>query len=230
MKKSEVKTLLLNSLEPFFASHGYKKVKAKLTGFVSLAELGNDRFHFDVYDYNPIQNIHYYCLKKINLIDNLYEELHKRFVIHPALSEISSTLCFSYETINSLNSIGYLPNIREEVDVQANTDLIIEFMKSTALPMLERFNDIREIDKEINGDAFWEDDWRKPFNLGGGFAFKRLIIAYLCGNNNFDKLYDYNNGLFDYSNKEFPVQIIDGKNSIEYLKEILEKSKKWNSV
>jgi hypothetical protein len=166
----------------------------------------------------------------INIIEEIWQEVNKKYFNIERLNiEFSSTLNFSFESINGLQTSRYLPDIREEADVQVNTDLIIDFMKSTALPLLERFNDIREIDKEINGYVFWENDWRKPFQVGS-FAFHRLIIAYLCGNSNFEKLYNYHNGLFDYSNKDYPVQIIDGKNSIEYLKEILEKSKKWNSV
>ena len=230
MKKTETKKILFNQLKPFFESKGYQLVISKYSGFIKRFDSGRDWIYFDAYDFNPCQNIHYSVMKNIILIDEIWQIIDERYFNVERLNlEFAHTLKFSYESLNSLNKSSYLPDIREEKDVLINTDMIIEFISCIALPMLERFNDIREIDKEINGDIFWESDWRKPFQVGN-FPFHRLIIAFLCGNKNFEQLYHYHNGLFDYSNKEYPVKIINGKNSIEYLRAILEESGKWNTV
>ena len=51
------------------------------------------------------------------------------------------------------------------------------------------FNDLREIDKRINGEGenFWIDDWKKPFNLAGIYNIRRLIIARLSGRKDYDE-------------------------------------------
>ncbi len=230
MKKTEAKKLLFYQLKPFFIDKGFKPVVTKFSGFIKPLETGFDWVYLNIDDYNPCQNIYYSVMKRIDSIDELWQQVDALYFNTQRLNlEYAYTLKFSYETINQLNTARYLPDVREEPDVQVCTDLILEFMSNKALPLLERFNDIREIDKEINGDNFWEDDWRKPY-IFGGFPFKRLIIAYLCGNPHFERLYNYHNGLYDYSNKEYPVQIIDGKNAIEYLKEILDGSNKWNTA
>lgn len=230
MKKTETKKILFNQLKPFFVNNGYRLVKSKFSGFIKELDNGIDWVYFDSYDFNPCQKIHYSIMKRIDEVDEIWQEVDKKYFNVERLNiEFSYCLKFSYEMINNLNHTGYLPEINHEEDVETNVNIIIEFMNSTAFSLLKRFDDIREIDKEINGDIFWETDWRKPYQIGS-FAFHRLIIAYLSGNKNFEKLYDYHNGLFNYNNQDFPVKIIDGKNSIEYLKSILEKSSKWNSA
>lgn len=230
MKKTETKKILFSQLKPFFASKGFKLVIPKFSGFVKQFEGGMDWVYFDTNDYNPCQNVYYSVMKRINSIDDIWQEIDKKYFNTERLNiEFASTLNFSYETINGLNQSRYLPDILLETDIKINTELILQFMNSNAIPLLERFNNIREIDTEINGEVFWESDWRKPYQIGS-FAFHRLIVAYLSGNKNFEKLYNYHVGLFDYNNKDFPVKIINGKNSIEYLKHVLEKSGKWNSA
>ena len=72
--------------------------------------------------------------------------------------------------------------MQNEAEAKVAVDMIIDFMQKDALPLLDKFNDLREIDKIINGDDFWITDWQMPFNLGGGnFYAKRLVIAKLAG-------------------------------------------------
>ncbi|MEO6232922.1 MAG: hypothetical protein ABJB11_00005 [Ferruginibacter sp.] len=221
MKKSGAKKLLFNELKPFFVENGYKLVTTKFSGFTK--EYNNDLFwiYFDSKDYNPCQNIRYYVNKRINIIDKIWMEVDKLyFNIDRVNLETASTLTFTYESLHGIHErMGYLPDIYTVADVEINAKLIIEFMRDTAFPLLERFNDIREIDKEINGENFWGDDWRKLFRLSK-FPFHRTIIAYLCSNKRIDEIREDHLKRWTKSLEEFP----DCQNLIDaylYLFEIL---------
>ena len=86
----------------------------------------------------------------------------------------------------------YLPECSNEKDIVRSVKEIIDFTTTHALPLLEKTNDVKFLDAEINGSEFWESDWQKKFNLGGNFDIKRLIIAKLVGNPNFDEIVDKN--------------------------------------
>ena len=70
--------------------------------------------------------------------------------------------------------------------------MMTSFLVDTAFPIMDKFSDLREIDKVINGNDPWTTDWQMPYAFGGNFYEKRLIIAKLAGNPNFDDLVDFN--------------------------------------
>ncbi len=226
MKKTEAKKILFYQLKPFFINMGFKLVAAKFSGFIKQLDTGFDWVYFDVDDYNPCQNIYYSVMKRIESIDKIWQQVDMKYFNTQRLNiEYAHTLKFSYETINNLNKTKYLPDVFEEKDVQINTDLILDFMGNTALPLLDRFNDLREIDKEINGKDFWESDWRKPFILGGAaFPYVRTIIAHLCSNANIKGIKKYHIDYWNENLHEYP----DCQKSIDaysYLIELLKNVK-----
>lgn len=58
-------------------------------------------------------------------------------------------------------------------------------------PLLDKFNDIREVDAIIDGNEPWCTDWQMPYSFGAQFYEKRLVIAKLAGNPRFEELVDF---------------------------------------
>jgi hypothetical protein len=229
MKKTEAKTILFTNLKPFFTSKGFKLVTTKFSGFTRKTENCFDWIPFDLKDYNPVQYVEYGVQKRINVIDKIWAEIDKVYLnVDRLYLDTQTTVRFTYEWLNGqFQHQGYLLEIRNEEDVVRNADMIIDFMTNTGLPLLEKLNDIKYIDNEINGDDFWEDDWRKPL-MFGNFTCQRLIIAHLCSNKLFNRIYQFHEekarqSLLDHP--EYPVKLVNGKSPLEYLREVLSEIK-----
>ena len=136
----------------------------------------------------------------------------------------NSTLSFSYELLNNIGFAGYLGEMVTENDVKNCVDRMIDFFVNTAFPMLEKFNDLREIDKIINGSDLWINDWDKPIkvNGGGGFFLNRIIIAHLVNNPKFDEIVAFQRAYFDEQVKgEYAVGFYEHQKSLNNLLNIL---------
>ena len=81
-----------------------------------------------------------------------------------------------------------MPKMENEIDVKNSCELLIQFLENIGLLYLDRFEDIKELDNEINGVNYWTDDILMPFDTRGYFAQKRMIIARLANQGNFDKV------------------------------------------
>jgi hypothetical protein len=66
--------------------------------------------------------------------------------------------------------------------------MMTDFLLNSAVPIVNKLNDLREIDKVINGDKPWKTDWQMPYAFGGNFHLKRLIIAKLSGLGNYERI------------------------------------------
>ena len=138
------------------------------------------------------------------------------------------TMASGYENIHKIKTGTYLPQMQTEADVKLSVDMIIDFLTKDGFPLLDKSNDLREIDKAINGDDFWITDSNMPFNLGGNFYVKRLIIAKLAGNPKYDEVVRKNyEGLADQIKSEgnsFEVNQTDLSLpipfTVEYLKNV----------
>ena len=63
------------------------------------------------------------------------------------------------------------------------SNIIKNYLDKVGFKKLQKYKDLREIDRLINSfNDFWEDDWGKPYQLGGNFYFRRVVIARLSGN------------------------------------------------
>jgi hypothetical protein len=153
---------------------------------------GEDSIGGGFTDFNPIQKIIYGAGKRDFRINNFLLQLQEKdILLSPPVKKNSLTLGISYERMNGLNYTGYLPEMKTEADVEKCVNLMLEFLEGTAFPLLDKFEDLRELDKMINGNAPWDTDIQKPYTFVGNFAEKRLIVAKLSGNPNFNVLVDF---------------------------------------
>lgn len=192
MKKAEAKDLVIKYIASFFEKEGFalRKRKDTVVEYIRSGNWGFDGFAGSPVDYNPSQIIRYSLYKRHESVENIMAGVDRKLKLNPPIDRNTVTIAFSYTTLNSINKDTYLPKMETEIDVKNCVDIIISFLRETAFPLLDRFNDLREIDREINGQFFWDTDWRKPFNLGGNFDVKRLVVARLANNEDFEEVVD----------------------------------------
>lgn len=229
MNQKEATEIVVNYLTPLFSEKGYLFKKSKWKGFVKQYDGGFDYVNIHFYNYWPIQQPGYGIARRFDLVEQVYNNLVDVYGLNKVGdSKTNETFYFSYESLNDLGSIGYLKGGETEQEMLSDAKKIEDFMLDVGFPMLEKY-DLKTIDAEINGDDFWETDWMHKFTLGGGFHFKRMIIAKLCGNKNFNKLFEFHQAEHEEIRKKNPDQEpkkIDGKRSMEYLVEVLLKDVK----
>jgi len=189
MNKKEAKEYTLKYMEPYYKKLGFSLIKEQSSTviFRKKNHLGYDGFASGTLNYSPVQIIRYSVYKRIDIIEEITAQIGAKFELNPPVNKESLSLAFGYETLNKMNRSFYLPECTTEGDIEKSVNMIIEFMEKTAISLLDRFNDLRELDKEINGENFWETDWQNIFNLGGNFYIKRLIIAKLSGSPTYDE-------------------------------------------
>lgn len=190
LTKIQAKELELKYLKGFFEE---KKFKIRKGGgadfdFIRKNPSGNEIVYFTHLEAFPGVQQEFYILKEINEIEFHYEAilngLGQKFSKH----KYPRSLKFWKGSIEGLNSNRYMPEMLNEADVEASCEIVKGFMNNTGFPLLNRFNDIKELDTEINGSIFWTTDWQMPFDLGGDFDIKRKIIARLANQGNFEKV------------------------------------------
>ena len=186
MNKREAKDYTRKYIDGFMISNGFKEKKSAGTDLVYRRKVDDsfDGLGIGSVDYNPIQILRYSIYKRIDSVENIMTDIGNALGDRESFPDIKGlyTMASGYENIHKIKTGTYLPQMQTEADVKLSVDMIIDFLTKDGLPLLDKLNDIREIDKVINGDDFWITDWQMPFNLGGGnFYAKRLIIAKLAG-------------------------------------------------
>lgn len=193
MNKTEAKMLLMKYLIPGISKYGFKE-RGRGTEFqiVRKTGYGEDVINGVFTDYNPRQQIIFNCYKRDKRIISILELLEARGIkLSPPISKHSGTIGFSYESLNNHPVIGYLPIMAKESDVEQCAGRMVDLIESYALPLFDKFEDLREIDSIINGETPWQTDWRMPYVFGGYFNLIRLIVAKLSGNSGYLDLIEF---------------------------------------
>jgi hypothetical protein len=229
MTGKEAKELIIKNATPYFETKGWqlKKVSRNEACFFKKEKEYSDSIGISTTDYNPEQLIGFGMGKRIEIVENIMNEINKRIPFsNPPYPKDEKTL----NIIDKKDSLKREDKsyCTTENDIIYNLNKIFNYLDNYALPQLEKFNDIREIDRLINGEGnnFWEDDWQKPFNFAGRFYLRRLVIAKLSGRSDYEdfiekrllkieKLSFENNETFDRNDLSKTTPF-----TIEYLKNI----------
>lgn len=206
MNKADAKEFTIKHINQFFEENVFKlsKTRDSQVKYIRKTEFGFDGYASGTVDYNPIQIIRYSFFKRINIIEDIALEVFKRTkVISNPVDKNSLSLAFGYGGLVLGKYVDtYLPECSSENDIINCVADIIDFSKNHALPLIEKANNLKFLDNEINGENFWETDWQKKFNLGGNFDIKRLIIAKLADNPNFEEVVDKNYKAIEKASEE----------------------------
>jgi hypothetical protein len=199
----EARELTLKYLEPTLKKHGFtiKLSASKQAKIERKTTNGTDILGFDILNYAPSFRIRY-AFSKINTpINDILLRFQEKIKIPLQEDKRSWFIFFSYNTLHKPNDTAYLPFMETEEDVQKCVAMMNSFIEDPALPLLNRFDDLNEVDRIINGEVPWETDWLKPYMLGGNFYLKRLIISRLAGLGSYDRVFrfvsDYYTSHFD---------------------------------
>jgi len=183
MTGKEAKELIIRNATPYFEERGWhlKKVQRNEAVFIRKENDFSNRIGISTLDYNPIQVIDFGLGKYIDSIENIMRKINQNTELNPPLDKDCLTLYLTDKDKSNLKQ--KMSECRVEQHIINSLNPIFDYLNHHALPTLEKFNDLREIDKLINGEAnnYWETDWHKPFNLAGYFYLRRLIIAKLSG-------------------------------------------------
>lgn len=199
----EARELTLKYLAPVVRQYGFNiKLSATQQAKIERKTVhGTDILAFEMLNYAPSFQIRYAFCKIDTRINNIMIDFQGK--VRTPLLEDKRTwfIFFSWNTLNKPTETAYLPLMQTEEEVQKCVSLMHSFMEDAAMPLLSRFEDLREVDRVINGDQPWETDWHKPYVLGGNFYLKRLIISRLAGLGSYDRMYrfvgDYYTSQFD---------------------------------
>ena len=217
MTKNEAKQLMTKHLLPFIEKQGYKERKGSNTDFEFIRKTakGQDIIIGGFTDYHPAQQIIYSLSKKNKIVHEILLKLQDSGIsLSPKVSNHTALIGVSYSSINNLNSLAYLPYMESEVDVVKCVSMMIDFMEVIAFPIMEKFEDLREVDKIINGSNPWATDWKMPYSFGAYFNFCRLIIARLSGNPHYFSLIEFTNTTLEKRSAESCSQFIYSKEDL----------------
>ena len=181
-------------LLPAIERRGYaeRKLKSSDFNFVKKTATGEDVIVGGFTDFNPRQKIIYSFMKRHKTILAILLQLQKNGAkLTPPIGKNTGTIGFSYCTIHDIRKDTELTTMQTEEEVKQRVGSMVSFMEETAFPLMDKFEDLREQDRIINGEDPWQMDGLKPYPLGGNFHLKRLIIARLAGLGSYERILDF---------------------------------------
>lgn len=191
MTQQEAKTLFIKHAAETIESWGFKEKKIRRAEaiYIKTKENGVEEFGVSTRNYMPMVQYAIGATKRLNLIENILSEINIKYALNLDLNKETFTIaCFKNKRELDLA----LPDVIDEEGVIESSKILLDYIGNTVIPMFNLFDDIREIDKQINGEGenYWESDSKSslPFSLGHDFFPRRLIIAWLCNNPRFDLL------------------------------------------
>ena len=189
----EAREVTLKYLVPIVKKHGFnvKLSASKQARIERKTANGIDILAFGILNYAPSFRIGYaFCKVNIHISDIILNFQEK---VKIPLQEDKRTwsIFFSYNTLNKPNETVYLSSMKTEEEVRECVATMNAFIEDPGLPLLARFEDLREVDRIINGEEPWETDWLKPYVVGGNFYLKRLIISKLAGLGSYDRIFRF---------------------------------------
>ena len=199
----EAREITLKYLVPIVKNHGFnvKLSASKQARIERKTANGTDTLAFDMLNYAPSFLIRY-AFYKVNVhISDIMLNFQEKAKIPLQEDKSSWFIFFSYNTLYKPTHTSYLPYMKTEEEVRECVATMNAFIEDAGLPLLARFEDLREVDRIINGEEPWETDWHKPYVFGGNFYLKRLIISKLAGLGSYDRIFrfvsDYHIAQFD---------------------------------
>ncbi len=191
---TEGKELIMPLVLPYFESIGFvcKKSKNKDINLFRKTSSGTDYIYITSNNYSPLIYFQFGLFKIIESVEK-YSDMVKANL---GLENLGKETIFICPTAPDNLRHMDMPACTNELHVKESAEIIIDKCKNNFIPLFDKFNDINELDKYINGnDKWWGDrgwDISKILDFPRfGFYYKRFIIAKLAGRQNIQELYDF---------------------------------------
>lgn len=194
MNGKDAKKIFIEYSSAKIEQWGFVERKQKTTSafFYREKSSGVENLSFATFNYYPEVVCTGGASKSVKIVESILKEINNIFSLNLELDE-SRTIVYFGDSAKRKLSLLEVKNKDKEEGVIKSSDIILNYYKE-AITLFDLFDDLREIDKRINGEGenFWESDTSsfKPFSFGSYFFERRLIIAWLCGNSNFEKIAD----------------------------------------
>ncbi len=236
--KKKAQKYLIEEIQKIPFIEGFKYSK-KMERFYQIDEQGFNSIYFGLINkWDYIQPI-FWLTKRWDIVEKiLYNALNFVNIIAPlpnnedVFTILKGSKPIIYDDIEERrNQIGIEMMLLSMEDVNEFLIRFKRFISLFAIPFFENNKDLRFIDGIMNGDDFWETDWRKDkvnnYSLrhdAGGFAYRRTIIAHLCSNKYIEQIKATHIRIFESAVKEDPIckDLLVG---YEHLFELLKKVK-----
>ncbi|MBI3233055.1 MAG: hypothetical protein HYZ42_03275 [Bacteroidetes bacterium] len=228
MKKITAREIAFEKFKPLFLYRGYKITKKGLHGFKLEDERGYIWFFFDFNSYGETQYLYYEFYMKINCIQDIFNKVKVKY--NETIDEYTRTIQSSYQfrPYNEQIKLGLKIQAKtEEVHIQ-NLDYVCGLLAGVEgfIEQFESYFDIRNIDKVVGGDNFWKNDEKTPFSFVDSYLHKQIVVAHLCRNPRLPEILEFRkqrniNFFRENPNYNREAGLIDGKDSVDYLLELL---------
>jgi hypothetical protein len=229
LNNTQAKELTIKYLNDFMESNGFVLKKNKNTNiqYIRKNKNGFETLYLSFLDSFPGKEINYMLEKRIDKVEIILDDILKTLEPNRKRGKNDTTFATNYAKVKGIKHNRYMPEMVNELDVKNSCGLLIQFLENIGLLYLDRFDDIKELDKEINGVNYWKDDDLKPFDTRGDFTIKRIIIAKLTNNPLFEDLIKYHleqimkgikKGDYLEQRKEW-LKLFE--NSVEYLRNMI---------
>ncbi|MAN29035.1 MULTISPECIES: hypothetical protein [Mesonia] len=233
MKQSEAKRIFIEVTNKELESFNFnlKKTRNINAIYIRKKENGYEDLGISTYNYYPEVVFGIGTSKRLNEVEEILWEINEKHNMNLKLSNDTWTISYFGNRSKRKLELMEVKNRDNEKGVKESIKILMGFIKNEVLPTYDLFDDLREIDKRINGqeENLWEDDSGnfKPFSFGTYFGYRRLIIARLSKQEeDFNVFLEKIYSLRDKKAEKFGVTKID-KNDlsnktnivIKYLKE-----------
>ncbi len=172
-----------------------------------------------------------YLEKRFDVVEDIWEDLQPSMEIHQLKNR--GTIRLSME--RCYPEVRFEPNYdknRRGIGSEATLKGVKQYMEvvrviihDKMLPVLDKYSDLREIDKVVNFSLEFTQE-NSGFLGGDGSAFRRLIIAKLVGNPLYEDIYLYHKNLTENYIKSLQGELDDfNKSRIGALHTVYERLK-----
>lgn len=177
-----------------------------------------------------------FVAKRFNVIEDIWEDLQpsmkiyqskNRCTIHLSMEECYPEVRFEPFYDKNRRGIGSEATLK---GVKQYMEVIRVILHEKMLPVLDKYSDLKEIDKVVNSSLEFTQE-NSGFLGGDGSAFKRLIIAKLVNNPLYEDIYLYHKTLTENYIKSVQGELDDfNKSRIAALHTVYERLKDVKSL
>lgn len=210
MNGTQAKLLFLKHASKTIEQWGFKEKKNRTIDAIFIRKKSNgfERFGVSTYNYYPKVVFNIGCSKRIDMIEAILAAINNLYQLNLKIDDDERSISYFGKNENLLDlKLREVQNLNNESGVIESSKILLNYIEEEVLPTFNLYDDIREIDKQINGegDCFWDTDAnrKRPFTLGQYFHERRLIIAWLSNNPNIENIIDQTFKFFERSMEEY---------------------------
>ncbi|MFK7756304.1 MAG: hypothetical protein AB8B53_05160 [Flavobacteriales bacterium] len=185
MNGTQAKKIIIEYGEPKFLELGYslKKTRDTQAKYFRKLDSGFESIGISTKNYSPEVVLRFGIGKRLDVVEERMQSLKEIVDIDENILKKDS---ITFYLIDKQGLYLKLPYASTQEGIIESTDMILNHMRTFALPIYNRFEDLRELNSLINGEGenFWENDFGndKLINLAHAFEPRRFIIGRLSLN------------------------------------------------